>query len=260
MNPLNAMFRLSLAVLLRSRRTLVIGLLCFLPALGAAGGAALVLSGIASHEVTGFMIYSNIITGIYIYVMLVVVTLFYGTALVSDELEEKTLTYLLMRPVPKATIYLGKYLSYLVAGALLLLPSAALCFLITMTADPAGELAHHLPVLFQDLGVLALGILAYGSLYTLLGAVSKRPVFVGLLFALVWETAVTFIPGYLSKLTIKYYLITLLPHAAGERGLISLVETTASKPLAIVWLLMVTVALLALGSWIFTNREYVLEQ
>ncbi len=34
MNPLNAVFRLSLSVLLKSKRTLVIGLLCFLPTLG----------------------------------------------------------------------------------------------------------------------------------------------------------------------------------------------------------------------------------
>jgi len=260
MSPLNAVFRLSLAVLLKSRRTLVIGLLSVLPAVGAAAGAALVLSGIASHEVTGFEIYGYIITGIYLYVMLVMVTLFYGTALVSDELEDKTLTYLLMRPVPKATIYLGKYLAYLVAGSLLLIPSAALCFLITMTADPVGEAVHHLPVLLQDLGVLALGILSYGALYALLGAVSKRPVFVGLLFALVWETAVTFIPGYLSKLTIKHYLTSLLPHAAGERGILSFFQSSTPAPLAVGWLLAVTVGLLALGSWIFTNREYVLEQ
>jgi len=260
MSPLNAVFRLSLAVLLKSRRTLVIGLLCFMPVLGAAAGSMLVLSGLASHEVTGYFIYGNTIVSAHVYVLLVVVTLFYGTALVSDELEDKTLTYLLMRPVPKATIYIGKYLSYLVAGAVLLLPSAALCFLVTMVADPAGEAMRHLPVLLKDLGMLTLGIMAYGALYALLGAVSKRPVFVGLLFAIVWETAVTFIPGYLSKLTIKHYLTALLPHTAGERGILAFFETATPVPLAIAVLLAVTVALVALGSWVFTNREYVLEQ
>lgn len=260
MSPLNAVFRLSLTVLFRSRRTFVIGLLCFLPVLGSVAGTALILSGVASHELTGFSLTSFIIVNGYIYVLLAVVTLFYGTALVSDEIEEKTITYLFMRPVSKTIIYLGKYLAYLVAAAALLLPSAAACFLIAMFADASGEAGHHLPILARDLGVLALGILAYGALYALLGAFTKRPVFVGLGFTLVWETFVTFIPGYLSKLTIKHYLLALLPHPVGQRGILGLFESATPGPLAVAVLLATTAGLLALGSYLFTNKEYVLEQ
>jgi len=260
MSPLAAVFRLSLAVLMKSKRTLVIGLLCFLPVLGSFAGTSLILSGVATHELTGFSLTSFIIVNAYVYVLLVVVTLFYGTALISDEVDEKTITYLFMRPVSKTTIYLGKYLAYLVAASSLLLPSAAICFLIAMTADASGEAAHHLPILLEDLTVLALGIVAYGALYALLGAWSKRPVFVGLGFTLVWETLVTFIPGYLSKLTIKHYLLALLPHAVGQRGILGLFESPTSPAAAVVVLLLTTAGLLALGSWMFTNKEYVLEQ
>ena len=260
MSQLNAVFRLSLAVLVKSRRTFVIAVLCFMPVLASAVGTALILGRVASHELTGFSLTSFIIVNGYVYVLLVVVTLFYGTALVADEIEDKTITYLFMRPVPKPTLYLGKYLAYLAAAALLLLPSATLCFLIAMAADPAGEIAHHLPILFQDLGVLALGILAYGSLYALIGATTKRPVFVGLGFTIVWETLVTFIPGYLSKMTIKHYVIALLPHPMGQRGVLNFFESSTSVPTAVAVLLLVTAALLALGSWAFTNKEYVLEQ
>src|SRR6185436_2130101 len=100
--------------------------LCFLPVLGSAFGTAFMLSGIAQQEVTGFSLTSFIIVNGYVHVLLLVVTLFYGTALVSDELEDKTITYLFIRPVSKSTIYLGKYLAYLVAAGLLLLPSATL--------------------------------------------------------------------------------------------------------------------------------------
>lgn len=260
MNPLNAVFRLSLAVLVKSRRTLMIGVLCFLPVIGSIFGTAFMLSGIAQQEVTGFSLTSFIIVNGYVHVLLLVVTLFYGTALVSDELEDKTLTYLLVRPVSKSTIYLGKYLAYLVAAALLLLPSAAMCFLIAMAADAPGESGRHVPILLQDLGVLSIGILAYGALYALIGAVTKRPVFVGLAFTFIWETLVTFIPGYLSKLTIKHYLSALLPHAVSQRGIIGLFESPTSAPMAVIILLLTTAGFLALGAWAFTNKEYVLEQ
>jgi len=260
MNPLNAVFRLSLTVLMKSKRTLVIGLLCFLPVLGSIAGTTLILSHVASHELTGFSLTSFIIVNGYVYVLLAVVTLFYATALVSDEIEDKTITYLFMRPVTKATLYLGKYLAYLVAASSLLLPSAAICFLVAMFADASGEAGRHLPVLAQDLGVLALGVLAYGAFYAMLGAFTKRPVFVGLAFTLVWETLVTFIPGYLSKLTIKHYLLALLPHPVGQRGVLGLFESPTSAPVAVVVLLGTTAGLLALGAWLFTNKEYVLEQ
>ncbi|MGH9866765.1 MAG: ABC transporter permease [Candidatus Polarisedimenticolia bacterium] len=260
MNPLNAVFRLSLALLIRSRRTLMIGILCFMPVLGSIFGTAFMMSGVAQQELTGFSLTSFIIVNGYVHVLLLVVTLFYGTALVSDELEDKTITYLFSRPVPKRTIYLGKYLAYVVAAGLLLLPSAAMCFLISMAADPPGESSRHLPIFFQDLGVLSIGIIAYGALYAVIGAVAKRPVFVGLAFTFIWETVVTFIPGYLSKLTIKHYLSALLPHAVSQRGIIGLFEATTSPATAVVVLLLATAGLLALGAWVFTNREYVLEQ
>lgn len=260
MNPLHAVYRLSLRVLLRSRRTVVIGLLCGFPILFATLGVIFILTGLAERGLSAYTIMSYIMSQGYIHFFLVVVTLFYGTALISDEIDDKTITYLFMRPVSRRVIYCGKYLAYLVAASLLLLPTATVSFFIAMLADPPGEAMNHLPILFKDLGVLILGILAYGALYALIGAVAARPVFVGLGFAIVWETAVTYIPGYLSKMTIKHYLLALLPHAAGQRGVLSMLESPTSPPVAILALLAVTAGLLWLGSWVFTRREYVLEQ
>ncbi|MFQ5701168.1 MAG: ABC transporter permease [Acidobacteriota bacterium] len=260
MNILLATFRLSLSVLLKSRRTLVMGMLCCFPILGAALGAAMIASGIAEHDLSAYGLITFLMSRGYVHFFLVVVTLFYGTALVADEIDDKTITYLFMRPVPKTSLYLGKYLAYLAAAGLMLLPTATASFLVAILADPPGEAIRHFPTLFQDLAVLALGILAYGALYALIGAISRRPVFVGLGFAVIWETAVTFIPGYLSKLTIKHYLLALLPHPAGQRGVLALLEAPTSKPLAVFVLLAVTAALLALGTYVFKHKEYVLEQ
>lgn len=260
MSPLNAVFRLSLRVLLRSRRTVVIGLLCAFPILASMLGVIFIVSGLAERDLSAYTLMAFIMANGYVHFFLVVVTLFYGTALIADEIDDRTITYLFVRPVPKSTIYLGKYLAYLVAGSLLLLPTAALAFLIALIADPPGEAIRHLPILIQDLIVLALGIIAYGALYALIGALSRRPVFVGLGFAVVWETAVTFIPGYMNKLTIKHYLIALLPHPAQQRGVLAFVESATPAPLAIIVLLAISGALLALGAWTFTRKEYVLEQ
>ena len=259
MHPVAAVFRLSLGLLARGRRTMIIALLCLMPVAGATLAATLILSN-PRIDVTGTTVASFLMVNGYLFVLLVIVSLFYGTSLIADEMDDKTITYLFMRPVAKWQIYLGKYLSYLVVAGTLLLPTAAATFAITMTADPAGEAARHVPILMKDLGVLTLGLTAYGALYQLLGAVTRRPVFVGLIFSLIWETFVTFIPGYLGKLTIKHHLLALVPHPAAERGVTGFFEAATPVPVAITTLVLVSAGLLALGAWAFTNREYVLEQ
>ena len=42
-----------------------------------------------------------------------VLGVFYGTALMADEVEDKTITYLFTRPIPRGAVLVGKYLAYL---------------------------------------------------------------------------------------------------------------------------------------------------
>ena len=44
--------------------------------------------------------------------LIVILTLFYGTSVCSEEIEGKTLPYLTTRPLTKAGIILGKYAAY----------------------------------------------------------------------------------------------------------------------------------------------------
>ncbi len=44
-----------------------------------------------------------------------VLGVFYGTSLMADEVEDKTITYLFTRPIPRGAVLVGKYLAYLAA-------------------------------------------------------------------------------------------------------------------------------------------------
>ena len=70
----------------------------------------------------------------------------------------------------------------------------ASCFSARRAAPRAW--GRQAPVLLQDLGVMALTLVAYGALFTLLGVLLKRPVIAGLLFLYLWELLV-YLPGYL---------------------------------------------------------------
>src|SRR6266487_3516094 len=59
-----------------------------------------------------------------------VLGVFYGTSLIADEVDDKTITYLFTRPIPRAAVLLGKYLAFLVCTILIVLPSVMLVFFL----------------------------------------------------------------------------------------------------------------------------------
>ena len=111
---------------------------------------------------------------------------FYGTSLISDEVEDRTITYLFTRPVPRGSIIIGKYLAYLVCTSLVVLPSVTAVYLL-ITPVAGGSIGATFPQLLTDLGLLALGLAVYGAVFALIGALVPRPLVAGLLLVFGWE-------------------------------------------------------------------------
>jgi len=119
----------------------------------------------------------------------------------------------------------------------------------------------HLP----PLGLLAVGIAAYGALFTMIGAWMKRPLVVGLIFTFGWEQFAMLMPGYLRRFTLAYYLQALVPHAMpADDGVASLLQSVFSETPSAGLSIFVLVAVIALSlAWamrIVERKEYVLEQ
>lgn len=258
MEALKAVLALSFRLLFRSRKTLVMGLLAMGPVVAAVLGVVVVQIRAGAVPHTGFGLMTELASIGYIQILLLVLPLLYGTSLIGDEVDDKTITYLFVRPVPRAVIYLGKYLACVITVTVLIFPSFLLTFLILSTLDPPEEVIRHLPVLLQDLGILGLGILAYSGLFGFFGTVLKRPLLWGMIFGIGWEWIVTYIPGYIHRFTIAHYLQSLLPHASGQRGVLQIFGETTSAPVAVFTLLITAGVLLGLAAWTVSRKQYVL--
>ncbi len=254
-----AVMRLTNQQVFRNRRTILFAMLGLVPP--ALGVLLAVLSRVPNTNLpTGWELFSFLMVIVYLHPMLLLVTLFYGTHLINAEVEERTITYLLIRPVPRPLLVLGKYLTYLIAANLLLVPSMLLTWGILEASDGFGGFARHLPYVLWDVAVLVLGTMAYGSLFLLFGTALRRPIMLGLFFAVVWEVVVTYVPGKFGKFTILHYLLSLFPHSTVQRGVQNLFQSMASKPVSIAVLLLVSGLFLGLAMFLFSRREYVLEQ
>ena len=133
-----------------------------------------------------------------------VLGVFYGTSLIADEVEDKTITYLFTRPIRRGAVLVGKYLAYLACTFFVVLPSVMIVYLLVVPMQ--GSLGGSFLDLLKDLALLALGLAVYGAVFAFIGARFKRPLLVGLIFIFGWEQAALAFPGYLKKFTVAYYL------------------------------------------------------
>ena len=218
-------------------------------------------------NVDGPVIFGLMIWGFYLSFSVPLLGVFYGTSLIADEVEDRTITYLFTRPVPRGAVLVGKYLAYLVCSGLLVLPSVVLVFFLVMPLL-GGSIGAGFPDLLKDLALLAVGLAVYGALFALVGALFKRPLLTGLVFIFGWEPVVIVVPGYMKRFTVSYYLQGLVPHAMPEDGgVTSLVlrvlqanEVLPSATVGLVGLVVILVGGLALAVRFVERREYVLEQ
>src|SRR5688500_3056787 len=205
-------FELSLGEMLWSRRTIFMALVVGGPVLLAIVVRLVDATGVTPLRINGVRIGGPGIFGMMIWLLFLrfivpVLGVFYGTALIADEVEDKTITYLFTRPIQRGAVLLGKYLAYLVCTTLVVLPSVMIVYFMLV---PFRAVAATFGALLKDLGILALGLAVYGGVFALIGAVLKRPLVIGLVFALGWEQVALFMPGYLKRFTIAYYVQALV--------------------------------------------------
>ena len=233
---------LSLGEMLWSRRTIFMALVVGGPVILAIIVRVLESLGLTALRVNGRPVVGISVFGVMIWMLFLrfiipVLGVFYGTSLMADEVEDKTITYLFTRPIPRGAVLVGKYLAYLVCTSLVVLPSVMLVYFLLI---PFRQLPATFGNLVVDLGLLCLGLASYGAVFAFVGAFFKRPLVIGLVFAFGWEQVAMALPGYMKRFTIAYYLQALVPHTMPSEGVVSILQglfrDAPPLPIALSWL------------------------
>ena len=189
--------------------------------------------------------------------------IFYGTAIISDEIDGKGLTYLQTRPLRKSTILLSKFAAYL-AGSITILAISHLILTGIMITHPKLQngVFFQLGMSLRYTASMALALLVYGALAAALAARFKNPVLWGLIFVMGWESITTspLMATAIKRLSISHYLFTLFPRYRLPRS--DLNEVLGTSPLsawvALLVIFILTGILLWLAIRIFREREYLM--
>jgi len=239
---------LTLRYLLGTRRVIAMLLLSAIPLI-------LALS-LAAARVPAFNIdlFQRLMIPLFLQVVLIFVTLVNATTLIREEIEDNTLPYLLTRPVSKPAVVLYKYVGYLVAVLVLLVPPIVLAYGVT-EAYQRTSLATDLDVLGGFLIATVIGSAAYGAVFLFISVLVRKPLAVGLLIGFVWESIVGSIPGDVPKLSVIHYLKSILQGTIAV-GPMTTYGSDISAGVAVLILVGLSVAMIVLAMMLFQQMEF----
>jgi ABC-type transport system involved in multi-copper enzyme maturation permease subunit len=255
---IGAILRMEVGKQFLSRRGWWIYLIAFVPTI-LFGLHALVMAGRGRVCNTGAdtIVYSWVFQFLFVRF-----AIFFGCAgifmnLFRGEMLDKSLHYYFLSPVRREVLVAGKYLSGLIAASLLFGGStlASLAILYGhFGAERARALLFEGPGMQHVFAYVAVALLAcvgYGAVFTIMGQKFTNPMFPAA-FVLVWEGLNPFLPAVLKKISIIFYLKSLMPVEATVRGPLAILVVNADPMpawISVTGLLAVSMVAMALACW-----------
>jgi ABC-2 type transport system permease protein len=197
-----AITRTTLRQLLGGKRLIALGLLALLPA------TVMVLITRTSTPGHAFQVFHGPPLAILFLVLLPIVSLVFGASALGDERRDQTLSFLLLRPIARATLAGSKLLAAWIASFLLVGAGAAASSIILGLRS--GDWSPLGPMLLAA----AVATLAYTSVFLVLGYLTGRAVLIGLAYVFIWESGITM--GVASLATVSLFRVGLTAYLGLE--------------------------------------------
>jgi ABC-2 type transport system permease protein len=137
----------------------------------------------------------------FVFVVVTPVTaLVFAAAALGSELEDGTIVYLLLKPLPRWQIVVSK----LVVTAAIIAVFVMLSIYLTALVLDRGVGEAHVAFAFA-LGAV-LGGAAYAAIFTFLGLITSRALIAGLIYVFIWEGLVTRLFQGTRNLSVREYM------------------------------------------------------
>lgn len=228
----------------------------------ALGGLALMMGATWSRlnpEASLVEQYSNVVK-IFVLHLLALVSAVYTTAILSQEVEQKTIVYLLTRPVPRWKLLLFRWLASVCVVTLI---GWLGLMLVSAGAYKSGWLSN--PLLIPDMKAVFFGSFAYGALFLLVSLLFNRAMIICLIYAFGWELSVPNMPGESYFASVFSHMQAIAQHPAGASSDNKVLQAmmgdlginTLSPGTSYAVLILLTTVCAGLSLWWFSTFEYV---
>jgi ABC-2 type transport system permease protein len=253
LTSLAALAVLTLRQLLHGRRLLILSLLFLLPSVLA------VIVRLVPYPPKPEEMEFPLIFHLIPHVLATLTALLYAAGMIQDEVEEQTLTYLLLRPLPRWALYLTRLAVTWLVSSLLTGVFTMLAYAVIYWGAPElwGDV---LPVrAAKTAGLLALAQVGYCSFFGVVGLYTRRSLIVGLAYIIAFEGLLANIEFVGRRLTVMYYFRVLaerwLQPTGSKEWSIDLATAPSVRDCLLI--LLGTSSILALlGAWMMMRREF----
>lgn len=198
------------------------------------------------------------LSGLMVYRVLALAAAIFSTAVISQEIEQKTIVYLVTRPISRPMLLLCR----LAATVIVVFAIGALAAIsVSFATHGSGALGNA--ILWRDMKALLVGAAAYSTLFVFFSLLMNRGMLINLFFVFGWETFIPNLPGDAYRLSIYSYLKAVaqrpttgdvqspLGFVSGQTGPDLMSSTTGYAAM-----LLVIAAFAFLAAWWFKNFEY----
>jgi len=236
----------------RARRLLVLGFLFLLPSVVA------ILARNAIHPprpreiefVTIFTLISNALVPL--------TALLYASGMIQDEVEEQTLTYLLIRPLPRWTIYVAKLLATLMVTTLLTGLFTGVTYAAVYWGTPELEGGTIALRILKTCCLLALALVAYCSFFGCLSLVTQRTLVAGVSYIIIFEGVLANIDFIVRRATVMYSFRVLAERWLPLDSRLTRLDLSVAPGTGqcVGTLLTASLVLTGIAALLFTTREF----
>jgi len=239
-----SLMKYSVKKILFSKRIIIAGLITIF--------IAGVMGYVSTQEVERLGTGTDLFDLLILFFFLPVISMVYGSSVIRDEIEDKSITQLLISPLDRTLGYFGYYTSLVISLMVMISIMTTSSFLIYF--GNLGMDSEALGILFKILLLDAIGVLVYSSLFLMVSVITDKSIYFGLFYAFIWEGFIGSIPGSIRKFAIKHYVRSIGSEWL-EYGSITTYEATGVGTSAQV-IIIITVSLLILGALLFRYKEF----
>ena len=119
-------------------------------------------------------------------------TLVLATATFGDEIEDRTLPYLVLKPITRLRIVIEKALAAIAVSA----PIIGFGVILTWVLSLRVTRADNTDILWASLAAVLVGVSIYTCVFQLISLLIRRAILASIIYSLVWETVLgRFIAG-----------------------------------------------------------------
>jgi len=167
-----------------------------------------------------------------------IVTMALSTASFGNELEDRTLSFLTLKPIARWRIAMPKLLASIAITGPLLIASGVAAALLGFDGSVKAAIAVGVAVL--------VGVSAYAAIFTWAGLVTSRPLVFALIYVFLWEGVISSFINGVNYLSVRGYTLAIM-YGINESEFQALSERVIEFPAAIVGAVAVIVIFSYLG-------------